>query len=627
MTRSRTPLLSVVVPFFNVAPYIQECLDSVRLQDMTDLEVVCVDDGSTDESLHIAEQVAATDDRFRIVRQPNGGLGPARNTGTAAATGKYITYVDSDDIVAPHAYARLVGSLEQTGSVIAAGNARRFRTLATAEQSWTHREPFRVERIGTSIHKHPALVQDRMVWNKVYARSLVDRLGIPFPAIHYEDYPFTLPAYLAADRVDVLPDTVYYWRIRDSGDSITQQLAHLDNLTDRVRSAHMVLDEVLVGNATSEIRSRLTTYLMTIDLVAIAGALALVPPRSREAVGAMGRALATRLDADHQFRVNPVAGLIHAAFLDGDLDFAQALGSAPSTDATTLLRRTATTAPSKLPTVLRTLPRVKVEMLPSRFDLLSASWSDDGLDITVTASLRDDLAKVASVTTHLPGAHRGTRVRSSVGPDGFECRLHVPFAALDALNTGEEFLPQLVVRAGGKRRTAVIRFYPELLPGSVVRPDGTVIQVGDGADHPAVLTIARADPSTPVCHVTEHDGLWTFRLQPSLPHDLQLAVRRPAPARSPIVGHGTQFTVSPVDLINGDEPAAPTHGVGDRLLLAHTPHPDQDTEIATSANHKVLLGTAPPPISTAGHRIWLTTNYDGVAIVQWRPDQAETGLG
>src|SRR4051794_19382989 len=96
--------VSVVVPIYNVERYLEACLDSIAGQTFRDLEVVMVDDGSTDSSPSIAESYVARDGRFQLLRQPNGGLGNARNTGTDAATGEFLAFVDSDDVLALDAY-------------------------------------------------------------------------------------------------------------------------------------------------------------------------------------------------------------------------------------------------------------------------------------------------------------------------------------------------------------------------------------------------------------------------------------------------------------------------------------------------------------------------------------------
>src|SRR5690349_16944771 len=95
-------VLSVVVPVYNVAPYLDECLTSIAAQYYRNLEVIMVDDGSTDESGAIAAAYAERDSRFKLVTKANAGLGAARNTGTENATGDYLMFVDSDDVLPPY---------------------------------------------------------------------------------------------------------------------------------------------------------------------------------------------------------------------------------------------------------------------------------------------------------------------------------------------------------------------------------------------------------------------------------------------------------------------------------------------------------------------------------------------
>lgn len=89
--------LSVIVPVYNVAPFLPDCLQSLQRQGVDDMEVILVDDGSTDGSGRICDEMAAADSRFRVIHRPNGGLSAARNTGISLATGEFITFVDSDD--------------------------------------------------------------------------------------------------------------------------------------------------------------------------------------------------------------------------------------------------------------------------------------------------------------------------------------------------------------------------------------------------------------------------------------------------------------------------------------------------------------------------------------------------
>ncbi|WP_433251730.1 glycosyltransferase family 2 protein [Streptosporangium sp. CA-135522] len=223
------PQLSVVVPYYNVEKYFDECLASIQSQTFGDLEVICVDDGSMDASAVIAKEYAARDPRFRVVVQENQGLGPARNTGVKYATGRYLAFADSDDIVPPRAYELLVDSLERSGSDIASGNVQRL-TSEGLVQSWAHRNAFRKTRVGTHITQNVHLLFDRSIWNKVFRRSFWDALDMEFPARLYEDMPVTIPAHVRARAVDVLSEVVYVWRLREG--SITERRFRAENVTD-----------------------------------------------------------------------------------------------------------------------------------------------------------------------------------------------------------------------------------------------------------------------------------------------------------------------------------------------------------------------------------------------------------
>src|ERR1044071_1578290 len=109
------PRLSVVIPVYNVEEFLEPCLDSVLAQTFTDYEVVMVDYGSTDRSAEIAQRYVDRDARFRLVHQENGGLSKARNTGSDAAGGELLAFLDSDDMLLENAYELLVGALHQIG--------------------------------------------------------------------------------------------------------------------------------------------------------------------------------------------------------------------------------------------------------------------------------------------------------------------------------------------------------------------------------------------------------------------------------------------------------------------------------------------------------------------------------
>ena len=112
-----SPFFSIIIPVYNVAPYLRECLDSVLAQTFTDWEAICVDDGSTDGSGAILDEYAAKDNRFRVFHQKNAGVSVARNNGLMLASGEWIWFVDSDDSIREGSLALIKHALDNNKDV------------------------------------------------------------------------------------------------------------------------------------------------------------------------------------------------------------------------------------------------------------------------------------------------------------------------------------------------------------------------------------------------------------------------------------------------------------------------------------------------------------------------------
>lgn len=245
--------MSVIIPVYQVERYVAECLDSVLAQTYTDLEIVVVDDGSTDGSADIVAEYAERDQRVRVVRQANAGLGAARNAGVRHSHGEFLAFLDSDDTLPPDSYAVMVDTLAGSGSDFVVGAMTKQIDGAYRLPGWL--VPLhRTRRIGVRIDDAPEMLPDIFAWNKMFRRSFWDAVPLAFPKGSYEDHVPMTTALLSAHAFDVLPDVVYRWRTRDDDSrSITQRKHEVANVTDAVAIKQAVC-EVVDARASPEVR-------------------------------------------------------------------------------------------------------------------------------------------------------------------------------------------------------------------------------------------------------------------------------------------------------------------------------------------------------------------------------------
>lgn len=237
VTRGR---VSVIVPIYNVEQYLRECLESIRVQNYPDLEVLMINDGSPDGSAAIAAEFAAADRRFVLITKKNGGLGAARNTGIEHATGEFITFVDSDDAIPHFAYRHMVDSLYRSGSDFVVGGVERWRGKSRRRDQWVTRVHGK-NHLGIKLGDLREITMDVFAWNKLFRTEFFRRVVGSFPeGILYEDQEPTAHAYTKCVSFDVLAETTYYWRVRNDRSSITQNKLTTRDITDRIAVARRV---------------------------------------------------------------------------------------------------------------------------------------------------------------------------------------------------------------------------------------------------------------------------------------------------------------------------------------------------------------------------------------------------
>lgn len=216
-------LLSVVVPTHNVAPWIAETLASLRAQDVEGMEIIVVDDHSTDGTKQILRAVERDEPRLKVIDSVTYGGGSARNIGVDHARGKYLIFCDGDDLVPPGAYCALVQSLEESGSDIAFGDYLKFSPTDTWRPT-ASMSGFQQRARGVPITERATLIYSRPCWNKAFSRGFWESRKIRFPDVPRSNdiVPMT-KAYLLARKVDVIDDVVYLYRERPGTSSMTSR--------------------------------------------------------------------------------------------------------------------------------------------------------------------------------------------------------------------------------------------------------------------------------------------------------------------------------------------------------------------------------------------------------------------
>jgi len=232
---NRETKISVIVPVYNVENYLARCVDSILAQTYEHLEVILVDDGAKDSSGVICDTYAAKDSRVQVIHKENGGLSSARNTGLEAATGEYITFVDSDDWIEPDAYAHLLDLMENYQVKLVCGGRYDVsgktgeRTLGLCPKV---EEVISAEELAGRIFLWDGC--DSSACDKLYHRSLLENFRYPEGKVS-EDVAVTYKIVLQAERV-AMSDRPFYNYYHRSGSiskasTITEKTFHFSQHT------------------------------------------------------------------------------------------------------------------------------------------------------------------------------------------------------------------------------------------------------------------------------------------------------------------------------------------------------------------------------------------------------------
>lgn len=214
------PLISIIVPTYNVEKYIRTCIESILAQTYRNIEVIIVNDGSTDQSLAVISDLICSHHNIKVINQKNQGVSVARNTGIDAATGKYIAFVDPDDKIKPDFVSSLYQIADKTGADIVRGSFRDFN--GNIPKGWV--PDFNVPTNYGTIVLDQFLSSNIsfVVWSSIYRLDFINSNHIRFtPGILFEDADFTIRAYMLAKLVATSPEPNYAYRINRPGSILT----------------------------------------------------------------------------------------------------------------------------------------------------------------------------------------------------------------------------------------------------------------------------------------------------------------------------------------------------------------------------------------------------------------------
>lgn len=238
------PLVSIIIPIYNVEPFLRECLDSVVNQTLRTIEIICVNDCSSDRSLDILQEYADKDKRIKVVdKKINEGLSTTRNIGMSFATGKYLLFVDSDDYVDHDLCRKAFECAEKNRAGLVIYDFAVFHNAQNLEENR--------KKVSALANLDPSdrvalLKSPAFAWTKLIRTDLAHKLDLKFPpGLTYEDLPVHWKLMTLATKIAILPERLCYYRQRNSSItyrsdwSLTDRILILDSVRDFLVSRHL----------------------------------------------------------------------------------------------------------------------------------------------------------------------------------------------------------------------------------------------------------------------------------------------------------------------------------------------------------------------------------------------------
>ena len=220
-----TPVISIIIPVYNVEPYLRRCLDSIQSQTFSDFEAILVDDGSTDNSGAICDVYARSDHRFMVIHQPNSGVSAARNAGLNAAQGKFISFVDADDEVKVNGLELLYAGFTEDVDLVSGSYIQYVNDVLKPDTKLTKNRKYSINKFVRKISHHNERNVSRYLWTKLFKSSVIKNNHILFnPQYSYREDSVFMYDYLfhCNKSVACIAEPVYIYYRRSDGLAMSQ---------------------------------------------------------------------------------------------------------------------------------------------------------------------------------------------------------------------------------------------------------------------------------------------------------------------------------------------------------------------------------------------------------------------
>ena len=221
------PLISIIIPIYNVEPYLRQCLDCIINQTYTNLEIILVDDGSPDNCPQICDEYAAKDNRIKVIHKKNGGLSDARNAGLDICKGDYITFVDSDDLLDINAIKSMLDANNDSSIILAninvfIGDDKSYKKKFTVCNNINYTEQSSDELLLNLCKEGPVYL--RSVCGKLIRKVLFHNIRFPKGKL-YEDMFINYQLYYNSCKNTFIPNALYYYRGKRPGSIMSKTIS------------------------------------------------------------------------------------------------------------------------------------------------------------------------------------------------------------------------------------------------------------------------------------------------------------------------------------------------------------------------------------------------------------------